>query len=84
MNVQLTSRQRNMLIEVKKRFEWGKVLDFEECGTSIVLKDLDEDDAVDLRDLCSDYLLEIGFNAEYAVNEKGEVLEELVDKLYIE
>lgn len=84
MNVYLTSQQRNMLIEVKQHFKWNKMLDFEGRGTGFVLKDIDEDDALDLRELCSDYLLEVGFDSEYVANEKGRILEELVDKLYVE
>lgn len=84
MNVRLTSQQKDMLIKVKEHFGWEKELDFEELATSIVLKGLQEDDAVDLRELCSDYLLEVGFDEEYVANEEGKILEELVDKLYVE
>ncbi|NKC13291.1 MAG: hypothetical protein GKR94_14175 [Gammaproteobacteria bacterium] len=84
MIVRLTSQQRGMLIEVKEHFKWQKRLDFEDQPTCVVLKDLDEDDAVDLRELCSDYLLEVGFDEEYNANIKGKSLEELIDKLYVE
>lgn len=84
MNIRLTFQQRDMLLEVKKHFKWENKLKFEEQSTCVVLKTLDEDNAVDLRELCSDYLLEIGFDEEYAANEKGKLLESLVDKLYVE
>ncbi|MDX3775568.1 hypothetical protein QE250_15730 [Chromatiaceae bacterium AAb-1] len=84
MNVRLTPKQKDMLIKVKKRFKWGKKLDFEEQVTSIILKGLEEYDAIDLRELCSDYLLEVGFDESYVVNEEGRTLEELIDILYVE
>jgi hypothetical protein len=83
MKVRLTPQQRDVLIEVKDHFKWQKRLDFEEQPTCVVLKDLDEDDALDLRELCSDYLVEVGFDEEYSANVKGKILEELVDKLYV-
>lgn len=84
MNVRLTYQQKNMLIKVRERFKWDKEFNFEKHATTIVLKDLEEDDAIDLRELCSDYLLEVGFSEEYVVNEEGKILEELIDKLYVE
>ncbi len=84
MNVRLTFQQRNMLLKVKERFKWENNLEFEEKPTCAILKNFYEDDAIDLRELCSDYLLEIGFDEEYAANEKGKLLESLVDKLYVE
>ncbi|EMQ2879007.1 hypothetical protein V9N52_004372, partial [Vibrio navarrensis] len=69
MDVRLTSQQKDMLIKVKERFKWKKELDFEEKFTRIILKGLEEDDAIDLRELCSDYLLEIGFDEEYVASE---------------
>lgn len=82
MNIRLTAQQREMLVEVKGHFEWEKQLDFKDYATCIVLKSLKEDDAIELRELCSDYLLEVGFDEEYAANEKGNILEDLIDKLY--
>lgn len=84
MNVRLTADERDMLLEVKKHFGWESGINFNELPTCIVITDLDENDAIDLRELCSDYLLEIGFDEEYVANEKGKLLEELVDKLYVE
>jgi hypothetical protein len=84
MNVRLTYQQKDMLIKVKERFKWDKEFNFEEYATTILLKNLEEDDAIDLRELCSDYLLEVGFSEEYIANEKGKILEELIDKLYVE
>lgn len=84
MNVRLTYQQRDLLIEVREYFKWQKKLDFEDYPTCVVLQDLDEDDAVDLRELCSSYLLEVGFDEEYNDNIKGKIIEELVDKLCTE
>lgn len=84
MNIRLTSAEKDMLIEVKDRFKSEKKLEFEMKSTCVVLKELTEDDAVDVRELCSDYLTEVGFDADYGTNEKGKILEELVDKLYVE
>jgi len=42
-----------------------------------------DDDADDLRDLCTEYLAEIGFDESYQVTAKGNVLETLIDKLFV-
>jgi hypothetical protein len=84
MNVRLTSKQRDMLVEVTQRFNWNRTLKIENHVTFFLLNDFAENDAADLRELCSDYLLEVGFDETYTANEKGEILEELVDKLYVE
>lgn len=83
MKMRLTPQQSDLLIEVKEYFKWQQRLEFEEQPTCVVLKDLDENDAVDLRELCSDYLLEFGFDENYNANAKGKILEELVDMLYV-
>ena len=84
MNVRLTFQQKDVLLEVKKHFGWSKNLEFKMQPTCVVLKSLDEDDAINLRELCSDYLLEVGFDEQYSANEKGKLLEELIDKLFVE
>ncbi len=84
MNLRFNSKEKDMLIQVTKYFRWKKEFEFEEYFTSFVLKNFDEDDAIDLRELCSDYLLEVGFDEEYNANEEGNLLEELIDKLYVE
>ena len=83
MNLRLNSKHKSILIEVKEHFGWEGEFKFDEQPTCIILKDLDENEAIDLRELCSDYLLEVGFDEEYVVNEKGKLLEALVDKLYV-
>ena len=83
MNVRLTLQQKELLIEVNVYFKWKQKLDFEEQRTCVVLKDLDENEAFDLRELCSDYLLEVGFDENYNTNTKGKILEELVYMLYV-
>jgi hypothetical protein len=83
MSFRITSQQKDMLIKVKEHFKWEKKLNFEEQPTGIFVKELEKDDVIDLRELCSDYLLEAGFDEDYVANEEGKILEQLVDKLYI-
>lgn len=47
-----------------------------------VTLDISEDDAIDLRDACGDYLLTDGFDEDYKPNAKGKILENLIDKLF--
>lgn len=79
----LTNAEREMLNEVKKRFEGKGDLAFQEHETCTVLHGLDKDAVIDLRELCSDYLTEVGFDKHYEPNAKGKLLETLVDKLFI-
>ena len=44
---------------------------------------VNEDQATDLREICSDYLLRVGFDKDYVANKKGTILETLVDRLYV-
>jgi len=84
MRVRLTRPESEILAEVAKRFEWRGSLEFQEHYTCVVLDEIDEDAAIDLRELCSDYLTEIGFDKDYEPNTKGKLLETLVDKLFFE
>ncbi|WP_085784446.1 hypothetical protein [Candidatus Nucleicultrix amoebiphila] len=43
-----------------------------------------EDDFVDLRECCSDYLMIVGFDENYHLTKEGNILEKLIDKLYID
>jgi hypothetical protein len=40
-----------------------------------------EDDLIDLRECCSDYLMLVGFDENYNPTEEGKILEDLIDKL---
>lgn len=84
MKVRLTKSEIEMLAEVAKRFEWKGNLEFQEHESCVVLDALDDDEAIDLRELCSDYLTEVGFDKDYEPNFKGLLLETLVDKLFVE
>ena len=84
MDIRLKAEQSKVLFEVVSHFKWKKDLQLEEKPTCNLLKSISEDDALELRELCSDYLLEVGFDDNYIANEKGVLLEELVDKLYVE
>jgi hypothetical protein len=44
---------------------------------------INEEQADELRDYCGEKLLEIGFDEKYNTNEKGRILEDLIDKLFI-
>lgn len=41
-----------------------------------------EDDFIKWRDQCMDYLLMVGFDKDYNPTKEGEILEDLIDKLY--
>lgn len=83
MNIRITPQQQNVLCEVIDHFHWETGIIFEIMPTCVLIKSISDDDAIDLRELCSDYLLEVGFDDEYVANEKGRLLEELIDKLFI-
>lgn len=51
--------------------------------SSAVGMELDENRADSLRDLCSEKLVEIGFDQNYKLNDIGMGLQDLVDKLFI-
>jgi hypothetical protein len=84
VDIRLTTEQKAVITEVVERFEWDTNITFETQPACVVLKSMTEDEADDLRDLCSDYLLEVGFDDDYAANDKGVLLEQLIDKLFIE
>ena len=84
MRIRLTNAERLMLAEVKTRFEWKGDLAFQEHKKCIILDGLDINAAIDLRELCSDYLTEVGFDKDYEPNAKGKLLESLVDKLFVD
>jgi len=45
---------------------------------------LSDDEADLLRDLCGDRLETHGFNLDYSLTREGEILERLIDKLFVE
>lgn len=50
------------------------------AGDVVVIQD---DVADELRDLCTERLDTHGFDQNYELNDEGEILESLVDKLYV-
>ena len=44
---------------------------------------LSDDDADELRDLCTEFLDEYGFDENYVLTDKGEETENLIDRLYV-
>lgn len=52
-------------------------------GVGRGLLQLSDEDADSLRDLCTDRLDQHGFDADYAFTAEGQLLSELIDKLYI-
>jgi hypothetical protein len=51
-----------------------------ENGRILLISEIEADA---LRDLCGDYMSVVGFDADYNPNEKGVLLEELIDKLFV-
>ena len=45
--------------------------------------DIDDDVADELRDMCTNYLDEIGYDEDYEPTKNGEKLEDLIDKLFV-
>jgi hypothetical protein len=72
----------NVGTTVTKRFTLEKLL--KSLKYCIDLKSMAEDEAGSLRELCSDYLLWVEFDDNYVANNKGILLEQLIDKLFIE
>lgn len=55
----------------------------EPAGDKFVLS-LDEDDADEIRDACGEHLQVVGFDAAYNPTATGQILESLIDKLFVE
>lgn len=70
-----------MFLKVLSRYHWKSDFQFTN-QTGLAIAEIDDADASDLRELCSDYLTEVGFDEDYEPNEEGKILETLVDKLY--
>lgn len=78
MKIKLSQKETELLKEAIKHCKGNfpiKVVD----GVLI----LTEDNATDLREYCSDYLLYTGFDKDYNPNSGGKILEALIDKFYI-
>jgi len=82
MEIGITYSELELLLEMLKK-SGGQIESAIKNSISTRLY-LSEDQAVDLSELCSEYLLEFGFDENYKTNDKGNVLEGLIDKLFLE
>ncbi|ADE53899.1 hypothetical protein [Coraliomargarita akajimensis] len=83
MIIKLTNSELDMLREVARKhdFEERITWNLHQGNRGITLS---EDDADEFREFCSDYLLSVGFDKAYRTNQAGEILEGLIDKLFVE
>jgi hypothetical protein len=49
---------------------------------NLILVDIDDDGAIDIRDWAMDKQVRIGFDANYELTSEGKILEELIDLFY--
>ncbi len=54
------------------------------CANGNYILEASDEEFINLRECCSDYLLIVGFDKDYNPNEIGRSLESLIDKLFIE
>lgn len=80
MNIALSHCERDLLLENSETRESACRLLAEEnsCVLSGSLEQFDE-----LRDLCSNLLLRVGFDESYLPTPEGTTLELLIDKLFV-
>lgn len=83
MKIRLMPAEKDALRRVTKRYNWEGNLQLTEHQSGVAVAEINKQDATDLRELCSDYLTEVGFNRDYEPNEEGKILETLVDKLFV-
>lgn len=83
MGIRITMQEKDMLKEVKNRYDWKNELKFDIQPKFVILESTNDDLIIELRELCSDYLQEVGFDDKYEPDEKGILLESLIDKLYV-
>jgi len=83
MKVRLKKEEAEILETVpgSEKLKSGWV--FERHPSCVTLQ-ISEDDATELRELCSDHLLSLGFDKDYKPNSAGVLLESLIDKLFVE
>jgi hypothetical protein len=60
-----------------------KIKPITDIGNILYSIELNENQANELREVCGDYLAIIGFDENYSPNDKGNILEGLIDKLFI-
>ena len=84
MKIRLSFDQKDILIKVIEYFNWFYKFDFTIHPTCVILDNIGEDEAIELRELCSEYLVKYGFDSNYNTNKEGKLLENLIDKLFIE
>ena len=84
MNVKFTKDEYSCLIEKGFLPEhlFASVREARKIGDFFSLE-LSDGIADEVRDICGEHLQETGFDEDYNLNDKGKVLESLVDKLFI-
>ena len=82
MEIKLKSLHHNQLLEVIKYYDWKSEVGFKEGDSKGIFIEATVDRIIELRELCSNYLAEVGFDENYEANDKGKLLEELIDVLY--
>lgn len=84
MKINLNNNEAEVLSTIFSNTEYEGRIELEKSSNSGSYKlTIGEDDATELRELCSDILSKEGFDQDYKVTSKGEVLESLIDKLYV-
>ncbi len=77
MKIKLAKKESDYILE--------KVLQKENSNfiEAVKNRELSEDEANDIRDICLEKLDTIGYDENYELNDDGVILNELIDKLYI-
>lgn len=83
MKVRLTKEEVAALTEAAQASRLEDLIDLEADEKENIYLCVSEDAATELRESCSDLLSTMGFDEDYRPNEKGVVLENLIDKLYV-
>jgi hypothetical protein len=80
MKIILSESELNVLKEAVKLNNSSVKLEVN--NNEFLISDSNKEDILDeLREICSDYLQIVGFDNNYNITEKGQLLENLIDKL---
>lgn len=80
----VSEEEKIILEKVIKRYRFSEDVRFSYVNGSFKLHLTSSEIADELRGLCSDFLVESGFNQDYSPNQDGVVLEALIDLLFID
>ena len=85
MDIILNTEEINYLNE--KKFLTPKLMEYIKFATKISSEnyaiDIDENDALKIREKCADELMICGFDDNYTPTHEGTILENLIDKFYV-